>query len=648
LIKYTDVFAIVEEMIVDKLDKGEIQFGIEFFYPEFYLKAKSGIAGHKLPNIIDNERLAIKLYVNCWIYDYYQCYYEHEENHINVDYKRIMYHKKDKFVFEKIEKMLTERGYAILLRHMHLHYNDIDIKGKLMMNPGCGQKLFPVNTIELLKTEDINYGVWREIYISNLAANLVLNFISPSFPFIIDWFYVQNIRKEAFNNAATHLKYEHSVVSKDIMSKLLKMDRMNYENEDREQGPLSHKFHRLSKMMHRDMVYIDSDIKLAKDSICVVLEYVGRTLRDVPRLSVLNENKSLLTSSSFAPLFQSMDLFIKHYFEYMYGVYCLNTKCEMIHGDLHANNMTVYRLFHYNNPDGTPLFYNPYSIYVLDNLVYAFKHTGSYSIIIDFSRSIIGNYARLEHEFSPIYAELFFKDQQLRVIQLIQSQLPDIYEQYGDILLGLIGTNFPLIFKFLSIIDGLSITKNLYGLLSSERIKTKLKVDDSIIAFLKKQTDYVVDYTMILLKNITTGVYKRADEFEWPNLTLIKHIFLPWMKTHDDLKQSIDSENIFKIGDSVEEYGKKYDPEGKKMLVMDIFNHANNIIYDIEDYDSWGPMLSSEDLVKYLAEHGEKDPDYVNWTEFRKRDDSIQTNEIFNSFEPEEAEIVKFEPWMLI
>jgi len=648
--RYHEAFDFVEELILDKLKTSEINLGIEFFYPEYYNKDKNKAPHKTLTEIVDETRIAIKLYVSCWIYDYYQCYFEYEENHINADYKRILYKKKDKPYFDELIDRITLLEYNKLNRELHLYYKDVGSADGRLARPGAGQKLFPINMIEELKLEDINYGVWREIYISNLAANLVLNFISPSFPFIIDWFYVQNIRREAFNNAATHLKYEHSIIAEDIMRQLLAVDKLNYENQNREQGPISHKFQRLSKMMHRDMVYVDSDIKLAKDSICVVIEYAGRTLKDIPRLIQHDTREAIIKATAFAPLFQTFDLFIKHYFEYMYGVYCLNTKLQMIHGDLHANNMTITQVWRYYTDEGVPTVHNPHAIYIIGNTVYCFKHTGSYSILIDFSRSIIGDYSRIEHEFGPIYASLYFKDQHLRIIQLIQSQLPDIYDQYGAILVGLLETNFVLIFKFLTIIDGLSITKNLWALLASEKIRTKLNVDESIISFLKKQTDYVNSYVDKLLENILSGNIKRADEIEWPLLSLIQEIFRPWEKNHDDLKSDTDlGPQAFHLSEGTStRYTTECDPQNKKIVITDIFNHNNNIIYDIEDPPSWGPLLSVDEYVKFMAKnHQPEDDDVVRWRQ-HKRDESKAINDIFESIEKEEYELLRFENWMMI
>jgi hypothetical protein len=90
-------------------------------------------------------------------------------------------------------------------------------------------------------------------------------------------------------------------------------------------------------------------------------------------IGIINEN----TGSTFlndTPV-QNISRYI---FDIIYALYCMNTKLGKIHGDLHGNNVVIN---HRHICDG-------YIIYAIGKDEYIFPHTGSYSCIIDFSRSV--------------------------------------------------------------------------------------------------------------------------------------------------------------------------------------------------------------------------------------------------------------------
>ncbi len=621
-----EVFDLVDEMVCYKLQHKIMSFTSATYYPDF-------CTGNYelLEKYIDENRLAIKLFMLCWMYDYRYIFKQVEENHIHKEYKKIIFQRMDAGVYENICKILDEFKYAALQANIGGHvsaqsYIDPTQVGFLGWSE-CGQKVFPITAIEAIKTEDINYNVWRELYMTNMSANLVVNLVSPSFPLPISWFYIQNTDQDLFDNEAMHLKFLHSDVAQEVTTELIAADEHNYVKKNKDFGPVSSKFYKLSKLIHKGLVYADSDIKLADASICLFMEYVGRTLRDIPKLLIFKDFMYGLDKS-----FGDFGIFSKLYFEYIYALYCCNSKLMTMHGDLHMNNATVQRLYNmdpsvYKLPvDVKRVPANPHVCYLVHDEAYVFPHLGFYAAIIDFSRGIIGDYGRLEHEFSPMFAETYFKDQRIRILHMVYMHLPDYYETYSNAIDELVNKNFPLAFRILTLIDSYTITSNLLMLIQTEEF-TKIEIAPGIMDLLRKGQAKIKELLKTYMESVIKGTITSASDIDWPNYTLIKHIF---------------SDRIY----SAERIAKE-DADGT-IRIVDIFNENAPMKADVEDYDSWGPLLSAEfenNLRKKNPSAG-RDEIYERWEDITSLDETAYIRDIHKKYKTMEEEVIEFEPWM--
>ena len=92
----------------------------------------------------------------------------------------------------------------------------IDDGGELIL----GQKLMPLTKYNITNPKSLLFNPWRELYFNLECAILVLNYISPSFPVPVGWFYIQNGGKELYDNRHIHELFNASDES-DSISKLL-------------------------------------------------------------------------------------------------------------------------------------------------------------------------------------------------------------------------------------------------------------------------------------------------------------------------------------------------------------------------------------------------------------------------------------------
>lgn len=617
-VKYAEEFEPVEKLMLDKMSAGRLMFQTDFYYPMGCIFDQT-----KLGDFINTNRLPLKFFILCWVHDYYNIHHKVMENHINPAYQHIIYQPEDLHVFEKLLKKLGADGYGSMSVRISNHYATINNPDYNIVELEVGQKIFPLSAIEAVKTDDINFNVWREIYITNMASNLVLNLISPSFPFINNWFYIQHAHAGLFDNLAMHSKYTHSEIATDVSSQLKAIDKYNYVNEDRKKGPISGKFFRLSRSIHKSIIYADSDIKLTDLAVCMTSEYVGRTLRDIPALIVHHEHLPGLDLA-----FTDTGIFTKHMFEFIYAFYCMNSKIGIFHGDLHMNNATIGRLYTMSTPDGKAYVENPHIVYLTNEDAYRFPHFGLFSMVIDFSRAIIGDYKRLEHEFSPRFAEMYFAEQRLRVMQIAYHYFPKLIEKYQTQIESLILSNFPLMFKIFTAIDTYVIMSNIRAMFSIDDAFTRgrIKIAPGANKLLDNLIAHAESLVVSNIKAVIEGRIGSPDDIEWPSLTILK-------KNFSDYK--LDPNNL-----------------GKNENVVEIFNSTNDVVYDIEDYDTWGPLLSIEKELElrklYKQEISKGSGGIERWLEYKQMDESPVIEALTSKYEQQEADVLQMRDWMFL
>lgn len=612
--RYEKEFDQIEETVVRKLTAGKLEFQTDFYYP-------NGVMERNFEDQINNLRLPIKLYILCWAHDYYQIHNKVIENHVNPAYQYIFYQLDDLPVFESILGNMGQNEYWKMQNRIGRYYADVSGPDYNIVQIQCGQKIFPLSVFEAIRRDDIHFNVWREIYITNMTSNLVLNLISPSFPFINNWFYIQNAHGGLFDNIAMHDKYAHSSVATNISTQLKNTDKLNYTNGDRKKGLLNNKFARLSRSIQKSIVYADSEIRLTDLAVCMTSEYVGRTLRDLPALIV---NKEHLPGLDLA--FTDTHIFSKHMFEYVYSFYCMNSKIGIMHGDLHMNNATISRLYHMTNEKNVPYMTNPHVAYIVDDLTYIFPHVGLFGTIIDFSRAILGDYRRVEHEFSETFAELYFKEQRGRVLHMIYYYFPKLMDKYRDKIEALLLSAYPLMFKILTAADTYVIMSNIGAMFAIDDAFTrgKIKIAPGAIKLLAKLAGMAENLVVGNIQDAIEGRIGQPDDIEWPNLTILKKCFGEYKITQDKMND-------------------------KTITIVDIFNSNNDVVYDIDDYDSWGPLLSLEKEIELRKKYKQEIHEGIReWIKYKNTDESATVDSLTAKYEQQEREVLQYESWMLL
>ncbi len=611
--KYRETIEIVERMIADKMNSAALAFHADFFYPANFSGSE-----RQFESTVDSLRVAIKFYAVCWIRDYHYAKNGIIENHMSPTYRHIVYRPEDVGVYESILSQLGLHELEIMIIRITKCMRILDRTDDTLPLE-CGQKIFPITAFEAIKVHDINFSVWRELYISNLCTDLALNFVSPSFPCINNWFIIENAHVGLFDNPAMHVRYRQSAIAESISRQLRDIDRTNYTDSRRELGPINSKFMRLSKHIQKSIVYADSAIKLTDLAICVTSENVGLTYRDLP--AYISKNPAY----GYNRIFADSDAFSKYAFETIYALYCMNTKCALLHGDLHTNNATIYRFYNIRRLEDSSR-KNFHVLFAVRDRAYVFQHYGLYSCIIDFSRAVIGDMALIEDEFGERFADIFAKEQRIRVMRILFTHFSKFMERNHDEIERLLTDNLQLMFKILTAVDAFVFFNGIKAVLTTDKhFKSgEVKLSQDVVKLATKIADAA---EASLLENLIAAIEGRvtsAAQIEWPNYRFLRKFFEKFETTDGAIAAN---------------------PE---INVVDMYNYSADLRYHIDNYGEWGPILSVEYEEQMYKKYGLDVPQAIlDMKKFETMDDNKPVERLVDKYEHREQDVINIEPWML-
>jgi hypothetical protein len=559
--KYTKEVSVVEADVVSQMNENRIVFNTDT-----YVTLNTNLDPVK--KAINDSRIVIKIYISCWLSDYFKVKQGIFPNHQNPAFKAVITSEESPKLYEKILQLTSFQEYWQLSRKIG-HW-------KPELNLEVGQKLFPLTYDEVRNWENPSYTTWREIYFTTLCSNLVVNLICPAFPIISNWFYIPNMRETIFDNNAMHMKYEHSKVAEEAISLMEQTDNLLTDENDE---PYTERFAYLSKQINESIVYGEGYILLSNIALCMISEYTGHTFRDEYRL----RNK-------FHIELNESQLLIKYTFDILYALYCMNTKLGLLHGDLHLNNITVKQMGNITDQEfrNGEIFVKSkkddmHVGYIIGDNTYAFKTLGYTAVIIDFSRSIIGNHKLVEDRFGEALTKELFVQQRPRMIRLMYRMFPKFMDKHRDRLEALLIEDFELAHKIISVIDCYFIAQNMESMIIADKINSK-EARDVVIQIQILSRELITKNLELAFKH----TIKDKNQIEWPIKSIIETVFKPYVIN------------------------------GKfSGTLCDVFNSNLPVKYDITNYDKHPPIITTDENLlnaeykKYLNYDPETDEEAV-------------------------------------
>ncbi len=388
--KYTETIEIAEQFIIGKFET-DWELHLDVFIPNGDKRTRALIT-----KIVNESRLPIKLLTLAIV-----CDYERPLGNVPEHYKNIS---------EEIDL----DGVDISWRE---YFNGRDANQ-------LGQKLFTLSAGEYARPLDINYPVWRELYLAQLVTMLPTNFITPHVSMMLPWFYVPMDRR-LFENSVSIDRFNHSEIALALNKKLRQADELNFHYEE----PINDKFAMLAESIHKSLTLNHNHLMLSQYAAVFIIEHLG--IAFATALNYIHSGEKM-HGADLSPLLTSETILRSFIFQMLYTIHCLNSCLRIVHGDLHLGNFTISNC----NPGLNAYVVNRYDAihYDSDHIgegkrvsdTYIVDNIGISPFIIDFSRSFIFDEPRIEDEFGPRFAELYSSDQVRRFTALIQQHFPDV------------------------------------------------------------------------------------------------------------------------------------------------------------------------------------------------------------------------------
>lgn len=552
----------VEDHFVQQLVTKQVSISTETIYPQ-YLESKKSQLHKQLISFIDKYRLTILFYIVNWLTDYIKYTYKTLENHIIKGYTEAMFSSQDEDFYKTIREQANTPDDSTT-RDFARFYKTQKSSGIPYLE--VGQKIIPITVKQLEEIDSIQHDIWAEMRISSLVGDLVINGISPSFPIFDAWFLIQGAKTSMYDNQIMSFKMNNSAIASEIVRKLENDRRGTYMLDPIKKNEiyLSYNMEGLSETIEIAMDYAEESMIMAKTTLCSLVEHVGRTMVDQPILMQDKEH-----SRYNGPLFESHLWFAKYIFEYLYGIYMMNSKLNLIHGDLHLNNVTIFMKRGLVNviTENTHV-PNPHIIYDMDNTLYIFPHYGRFSCIIDFSRSIIGSQFPLE-KLDMQYA--IATDQRRKILRTFEKEFPEFYQEHHQSIQAALLSNYDTVFRAFSAVDAYKLASGMIHMLTTRK-EIKSAETPNLIKFLTGIQQSAFHYLTVVMLQIFAR-QTSVEKIGWPLAHIITDHFAQY---------TID----------------KFVPLGK-ITIIDYYSSSNTMRYNIRDYDNFPPNVK----LDYVVEH---------------------------------------------
>jgi len=375
-----------EDAIVEIVGENKLALHITFFpYDE------------KLAQEYKHSRLLLKIFAYSLALDLWEYHTGLLLNHTNSKYKKIInriggdYPKLimlSKSMLQKNEKIYLNFTQPTFTTEIH-----------------CGQKIIPLYYNEIMNVEDYNLSSWREVNINKLISDLVLNYITPSFPLYGDWTYIFDSDLSLFENDAMHNKYAISDICEYTIHKLREArEKINTIDAETDLfiNPISSSQLGLRPLGAKNNIADDdiADDDIADDNIAdggaeiikvaseeehieaksefmsAIIEegvmpnyntneYNAMLYEDIEyshsnlimsKIALLNVvedvgwtlfsvNNYITKSLNHIPVIRNLmankDISYHYIFNYLYAAYSMHAKLHIVHSDIHSNNLTI-------------------------------------------------------------------------------------------------------------------------------------------------------------------------------------------------------------------------------------------------------------------------------------------------------------------
>lgn len=608
--EHSELLSRVEEVIIALVEEKIITLDVTV-YP---VQRKNEILTQ-----IDEERLIIRIMAASLLIDGHNYAQNIMQVHTNSNYLKLVSMIYKNTILDEIVKSIDYFKYAGLLSFKVG-------KPNRSRRPRCGQKLIPMTLKEAIEFKNPRHKIWKEVDAQLASTDLVINFICPSFSIYNNWTFIDNDKDQGFYEGKyMREKYMESIRSTltiDTLKNARKDIPKKIHKEGEEEMPINYTYGQLSIKIYNAIEYGESLLIASKLSLCSLSEYVGYAFGSVPKLIRGLDFIEL----NIENMFSNIDLFARHMFDWMYACHCIHTKLGIIHGDLHLNNVTLFRSASVYKVDVDvddkkikvkPKFTNPTIAYILgdygEHNCYLFECTGNYVCLIDFSRCMYGiqSLKRFEKERGQVFANGIFESQLDRMIKIIKLYAPkDFMDKHESKMKQYARNNPDNFFKLVSPIDFIMFSRYLREGLKEEVKHLGEKLGEFEVRHCQVSPEAValvdniyITALALFMKNLTIAFAEPVTEVKTPS---------PGIKSKEPKKSVVKfiGADLIKSVFGRWLYTNYTEEQRQKMDLLDVWNFNNPLKYSCRDYETWPDWAKAEKIRENL--HGLKLTDILD------------------------------------
>lgn len=425
------------------------------------------------------------------------------ENYYSYCYLFYIYHYKFKIIENHVYKNFIDilfsnkKLYNYALKEFDIKYIYIEITNKNFAfgePTRCGQKIIPITINEFNNFKNIKESLWREIFIKEKINTLLYNGLTYSIPYYMGWFLINSNSNLIYDNDISKLKILYSDFVKNEIKKINSI-KNNIDKIEQKNVLILSKIQTLQKTLDIPIKYAENNIILSKSSLCIVDTYKGIPIADITNRVLSTEH----TVSSFtSQIFQDIEHFNFIIFKILYNLLVFNKFYNIIHGDLHMNNIlmipisgyilaSILKLIPDKNKQKKIIPKDLYA-YELYNLNYEdedeneneniFILNFGYYIptIIDFSRAFIYKSENIDNNIiTNELTELYKK----KIISLLKYELREFYKENKLYILHCMTETFDKFYQIFKAFDAYKFSNGFINIVNS--VKCNIKFDKEYI-----------------------------------------------------------------------------------------------------------------------------------------------------------------------
>lgn len=575
---FTDMLTPVEQMTIKSMNKHKLGFQADFYIPP------GSIEQNQLNEFVDNNRLAIKFFVCSWMFDYKYIVDKLNQKNLSKNYVDLIQNHGSNELWSGVDQI----RYHDFMRACTEAFTSAIIVGQNWHPVGAVQKIRTISYAEITRVDDINMDLWRELYVMARLSELVINFVSPSFACLGNWFFIPNAHVQLFDSVAIREKYQQSDIANKIAEKLRLADEYNANAT----GPAAD----LVNQVHEAIAMADKEVRLTNMAACIISEWGGRTIDNAYAISdTKNANDNIIRT------FSDHVYFAKHAFEILHACASMNN-LGIAHGDMSTAKVTFQtQLKTYDHHQRKELFKNPLCVFEHGD-TYLFPEDGSHFMIISMASALMEKTPQLDTDHGVNFVERYLSDQLPRACK----QLTRIF---GD---AFIEANFVKLYAdephkaFLSI--AAADPYHFFNTLLINIAELPRKMPQESV----KLCESIRDRALELFLN---------PELQNPSTIILQELF----------KQ-------FRIGPDY--------PIPADALIFNVFRRDLPLTWNLADYDSWGPLINREIEFKlYRQIFGKQREDQQSWEKFMLLDEVARMNAIAKKYVESERGIIESIPF---